>query len=768
MINAKFKEIRKKIRLSKEARLVLFQIGLFLLGFGLSSVRFLFGTYPFGIALLGASKRYAPFVFAGAMLSAILIMEEGALYAVAFIGLLGLRICASFIKKNEFKRTELGKSKGKSIAELLFCEGVELRVTVAAFVALGIGIYNVIANGYVYYDVFVLIFNTVLVSIVTFCLSGLFEQGSRRARYLGVGALGFCLVYALSGFDIGGIDMVIALSYGAVLYVSRVFGGIGGGALGVLLGVAQGGILSGVFGIGGVVSGFLWTVSPYLAIMCSFILSMGYAISIMGYEAIIFLIPELLGASLVMYPLLKFELLPKPATLGKAEDSKMENYRLEERAVRLKNRLSRLSTAYGEVARTLRDVSKKTKAPDKGGYQCIALEECEEHCYACPKHSICWERDIGTTQININKMGDALFAKGETKKEDVEEKFLHRCPNIEKIMDSLNAKNRQILTQSVKNDKLDACAQDYDYTAKVIDAMYKTDKEERVDKVLTEKAIRTCAACGLVCQRVQVEGTGRKRIVATGVDVQRSKCTLAILRQELEKSLCLGLTEGETLEDEELVTIILESESNLKIETSCISRPLERDGENGDSYSCFESDSVQYIIICDGMGSGGDAHLTSQLSVELMEKMLSATREKEATLSMLNNLIRAKNTECSTTVDLFELDLVTGNGKMVKSGACPSFIKRGDKVFMLQSRTAPVGIMKSLDAEEHSFTLSKGDICVMASDGILPSKQDSRWLMQYLTEFKGDSPEALSKGIMREAKKRGIKDDCTLICSVIN
>ena len=76
--------------------------------------------------------------------------------------------------------------------------------------------------------------------------------------------------------------------------------------------------------------------------------------------------------------------------------------------------------------------------------------------------------------------------------------------------------------------------------------------------------------------------------------------------------------------------------------------------------------------------------------------------------------------------------------------------------------------MKSLDAEELSCTFNKGDICVMVSDGVVPSKQDSRWIMQYLTDFKGDDPKELSQGIMQEARRRGTRDDMTVLAMVIN
>lgn len=767
MTNTKIKKLKEKLRLSKEAQGLALEIIVFVLAFLLTRVRFLFGLYPFGFALLGGVKKQAPFAFAGACLSVLFFMELKSVYFVALLAQLGLRVAASFIKRADFVKAELGQKQGKKIVEELFCEGTELRVAVSALATLGIGVYTVIANGYVYYDVFALIFSVVLVSILTFCLSCLFEDGEKRRALIGWCALAFCLTYAMSGFEIGGIDLSLVLSYGAVLYVSKNLDGIKSAALGVLLGIAQGGAVSGVLGVCGLVAGFLWGISPYLSIMCAFILSMGYAISLLGYEAVVLLLPELLASSLVMYPLLRFEVLPRPRQMQKKEVKGIETYKIESRSDEIRGRVSRLGSAYGEVSKMLKGLGDKTKTPDKRGYIDMALELCEAHCYACPKNAICWQRDIETTEKNIGRMGRALFNKREVFKGDVEEKFLHRCPNIDVIMDELNAKNKSIIMGSVKNDKLEACAQSYEVTSKLIDGIFETERKKELNKALTDKAVRVASSCGLVCDKIEVYGEAFKEIIATGVDIQRSKCTGEALRQEMEKGLCIGLNEAEIDEADGYATVKLESRNGLEIEIVCQSQPIGEDGVNGDSFISFECGHKHYTVICDGMGSGRDAHLTSELSVELLQKMLSVSEDKGVVMAMLNSIIRAKNTECSTTVDLFELDLISGDGKFVKSGACPSFIKRGDNVFVLQSKTAPIGIMKSLDAEELACSLNKGDICVMVSDGVVPSKSDCHWLKQLLIDYNGQDPEELSQRILKETKKRGLKDDTTVLCGVI-
>lgn len=768
MLGEKIKDVKRRISFSEGTREALGQAALFLLGVVLMPARFLFGTYPFALSLLGAADKRAPFVFAGAMISVLFFVEDKPLYAVSLVAILGLRIASSFIKKTELVKTELGQKQGGRILKMMFCESVELKVAVSSLVALGIGIYRVIANGYLYYDVFVLVFNTVFVSILSFCLCGLFAPRQSRPFLLGLGAMVFCLTYVTRGVEIGGIGVCAVMSFGAVLYVSKSLGGIKGAAVGVALGCAQGGILGTVFGIGGLVAGFMWGVSPYLAIMCAFVLCVGYGVSAMGYEAVAYLVPELLAASLIMYPVLRFELLPKPAAFKREKEVGMTLYRLRGRDIEVGETVKALRHACLDVSRSIRTIAQNTKAPDKRGYYNITLGVCEEHCYSCPKHIICWDKDIGTTEKNIKLISEALYANHRVEKTDVDERFLHRCPNVDTVMDILNEKEKDILSNGVRGDKLEVCAQDYEGFSRLIEGVFKAEQDLTADRALTDTARRIGATYGLVCESIEVLGGARRCVVATGVDVQKSSCTSEALRQALEKGLCMGLKEAEITESDGYVTLKFQGENNLKVQSHCMSVAQSDREANGDSYAVFESRGYQYMVICDGMGSGRDAELTSKMCVELMEKILAVSDEKETVLSLLNNFVRAKNTECSSTVDLFQLDLMSGEGHFVKSGACPSFIKRGDRVYRLQSKTAPIGIMKRLDAEELSFTLNRGDFCVMVSDGVIPSKQDGGWLVQLLTDYKEDDPCQLAKNIVKEAKRQGVRDDLTVLCAVIS
>jgi stage II sporulation protein E len=151
------------------------------------------------------------------------------------------------------------------------------------------------------------------------------------------------------------------------------------------------------------------------------------------------------------------------------------------------------------------------------------------------------------------------------------------------------------------------------------------------------------------------------------------------------------------------------------------------------------------------MGSGEEAAFVSGVCSMFIEKMLSAGNRADITLRMLNNVIRSENmgcgSECSATVDLLELDLMSGVASFIKSGAAPTYIAREGTVYKISSRTMPVGIIKDADARITKFDTRSGDVIVMISDGCSPDSEDCPWLVEYLCAcmpFKFDEADSSS------------------------
>lgn len=761
MIKALFK---KKIKLSAEAKAIISELLVFLLALIITPVRFAFGIYPFGIALCASTRRHTPFALVGAITSIVFFMDFNIVYLVAFLALLVLRLLASFLKKPD-KSPLLGERRSKHIFKEIFEENVIFKVLIALSVSLGIGIYYVIINGYLFYDIFSLVFFICVSPILAYLFIGAFNGNTKSKAFLiSIVAILFSLAYALSGKELGGIDFSIVISLALTLYVSKNSSTLYACVLGLVLGLAGEPSFAPVYALCALVAGLLWRVSSYLAIMCGFIVSMGYAIFVSGYEAIAYLAPEALGASLISYPILRFELIPRPAFLDANESSResAKELDLKKQNEQSRHSLENMAHAFGDISKIFYDVSKRTRVPTRSELERTCLEACEAYCYSCPKEEICWKKDVPTTETSIKSMSENAFFLGKATKSTLDERFLHRCPNVDKIINRINKRTESFFEGGIKNDKLEISASSFELTSKILHSA-STDgiEDEMKNKDLANTLSKRASLLGLVYDKIEVFGGRKKRILIVGVDTLRSGTLPSELCASFEEALKIKLSEPIISYADDTATIEINELPPYKITSKIASVPLDPSA-NGDSVLTFKNDfDKEYFLICDGMGSGESASITSGMCASFLEKLLSVTKEKEIAVSMLNNFVRAKNKECSSSIDLLEVDVACGEASFLKSGAAPSFIKRGSHVFKLSSKTAPIGIMKRLDSEKLSFTFMRGDICIMLSDGTLDGKknQDASFIVSYLEENENTDPEKIANDIISLAREAGAKTD---------
>ena len=759
-------KIKRKIKIPKEAYTVAFDFFVFLLSLVLTPLKFGMGLCPFGLALCSASKKSAPFAFIGSFVSCIFFIEDKLVYLIAFLSLLILRVIASFLKKPEQKSLLLGERRTKNLFSNLFCEDTILRVFISLFVSLGIGIYFVISNGFLYYDIFALVFLITIVPILTYALSGLWDEGdTKKPLLISLLSLSFLVAYFLSGKEIGGIDFSIVISYALVLYISKTTSCLYACALGLVLGLCVNPLFAPVFGISALISGLLWRASTFLSILCSFILSCGYGIFVGGYNAIAYLIPEILGASLIMYPILRFEIIPVPSFLSYHGEEKSTTREIE---FKIRNDVSRenisnMSRAFSEIADIFYEVSKSTRAPSRQNTEKLCLEVCESYCYLCPKGEICWKKDQETTENSLKALSENLFFLGEAKKSALEEKFVHRCPNVDKIIDAVNTTSKSIFREGIKNDRLELSASSFELTSRLLNSVALCDGDFERNLSLRGSIVRLVSKLGIKCDKIEVFGVRKKRILLLGVDVIRSNITLEELKGELEGELNIPLDEPLCTYNDDTANIEINELPLYKLSGEVASFSFDKES-NGDSATAFKNDfDKEYFLLADGMGSGHSAHLTSSMCASFLEKILGVSKESEIALSMLNSFVRAKSIECSSSIDLLEVDVTTGEASFYKSGACASFIKRGDKVFSVSSKTAPIGIMKRLDCQRLSFTFSAGDICVMISDGVVGNKGEGAWLQKAILELDTADPKEISSAILSLAREKSTsRDDMTV------
>ena len=195
-------------------------------------------------------------------------------------------------------------------------------------------------------------------------------------------------------------------------------------------------------------------------------------------------------------------------------------------------------------------------------------------------------------------------------------------------------------------------------------------------------------------------------------------------------------------------------------------RPREGNRLCGDQVDVFEVGAAVYLLLCDGMGSGEEAHREAALMVRLLRQFLEAGIQPAPALKTLNTAmaLRGQQGGSYSTIDLAVLQREEAVVSLFKYGAAPSYLKHGGTVRRICATDPPAGLSDTaLPPDRLSLTVQAGDYLVLVSDGIADEKSDE-WLLDLLAGWSGGGPEELTRLILSESRSRkGLADDCAVV-----
>ena len=197
---------------------------------------------------------------------------------------------------------------------------------------------------------------------------------------------------------------------------------------------------------------------------------------------------------------------------------------------------------------------------------------------------------------------------------------------------------------------------------------------------------------------------------------------------------------------------------------------------SGDTSIQARLDDGKYLIaISDGMGSGKEAKKSSNMTIAMLNKLLSSGFDRDTSLRLINSTLSSINEDdMYATLDVGIFDLYTRKLEFIKNGACPTFIKNRRNVQVLKSLSLPTGILNDIDLVVYDKDLEDNDILVMCSDGILESSEEytnkELWIKYLLEDIETDDPQKIADIILHEAIDNNYgkaKDDMTVIVTRI-
>lgn len=198
---------------------------------------------------------------------------------------------------------------------------------------------------------------------------------------------------------------------------------------------------------------------------------------------------------------------------------------------------------------------------------------------------------------------------------------------------------------------------------------------------------------------------------------------------------------------------------------------------SGDSILNIRLKDGKYLVaISDGMGSGKDARKSSDKALKMLENLLLSGFDKKTSLELINSSLINQNEEIFATLDIAIIDLYTGNIEFIKSGACPTYIKNGNKVQIIKANSLPAGIINDAGLQSFDIDIVSGEIILMCTDGILDSnieyKNKELWLKYLLEDIETNNTKKVADLVLNEAvdNNYGVaKDDMSVVvCKFLN
>ncbi|MBI6021054.1 stage II sporulation protein E [Clostridium perfringens] len=595
---------------------------------------------------------------------------------------------------------------------------------------------------------------------------------------VGIGTLS---INDISFRNIAAILFIIALAF-----ISDTNMGAGAGiTMGIILGFATGNLMESIaiYGACGLVAGIfresgkLFTALSFNIIFVIVTLYSGVFNSISFIEALV-------GTGI-------FLLIPKKIynkiSLEINKDKKVGHFsevRFAEIKDELTERLKDFTEVLSIMGKSLNNLVGNDKLAIKNKGNALVENLSDRTCSDCDMRYMCWKRELHQTYNAFSDLIRNYENNSGTFPHELEKKCIKKYALVKNLEDIMNiymvnetlksrlGEGRKILSNHINNMSVTI--------SEIVDEFGNelhlcTDVEKSIKKSLLKYGINFGS---LICYN---DKNGRIKIKMQMENCMGSqtciKTVLPIISETIGKNMSIG-SEGCNINSKNnMCEIVIEEAPKYHINSHVAVATKEGEKFTGDSYSYGRTKDGNYItVISDGMGSGPEAGLESKVSVEIIEKFMEVGFDEKIAIDAVNAIMSIKFSEDEkfSTLDMNKIDLYTGNAKFMKVGAIESFIKRGNKVEVINSNTLPFGVLEEPDVDTVEKQVSNGDVIVSISDGILDVKNDgsfdTTWLIEFLKNTKYRQPKDLSIAILEKAKELSggkAKDDMTVVVSKV-
>ena len=737
----------------------LFDVFAALFAFLFARSHIIFGSHPLSLGFIAVLPSQVWLALFGSVIGSLTLGKHGIIYAMISVIVVFLRIIVSGTEKNE---------AGEKTRAPAFSESLLLRMSASVIGGFISAVYEVLLSGF---SLTTMLFGLAMLLLPPLCcfgFSGLFDSGisfsdifysdkpifslSKRTErdkfnlifFQGAALLFmFLLSLSLKPYELLGINAAYIYAAAATLFVARRFGAMRATAVGFATTLGLSSSFAAAFALAGLVSGALFKIGLIYALLGGGVALVAWSAYSSGLTGLVSTLPEYAIAAALSSPLLK-RLSVEKSDEEVESARKLATEMVGTMALSFKTKrqstLDSLESSLSSVSSVIKKYSAAAAVPTYEELSLLVRDCMDKYCRTCDGYRTCPASEKGgsPTSLDAEALAQILKNRGRLKTEDLGS--AEHCGMWEGFADSVNLAVAELEGRKYREALRNGSAEEFDLISKLISEARKSDEREcSMDSALSDEVESILDGEGLSDGVARVFGDRIKHVIIAAEDESGAKISSPVLKSRIEQAGNARLGTPDFFRRGRMALMECTGERIYSAECATASVAGEREAISGDTARAFEtSDGYFFTLISDGMGSGEEAKATSGFVCDLLLGALDFGAGRETALKLLNHVLLSRSGECSATVDLFSLDLYKGEAVFIKSGAAPSYIKRGggaggsDSIFRIRSRTAPMGVMREPDAERIRAQVESEDIIIMLSDGISQSAEDSPWLLELL------------------------------------
>ena len=448
-------------------------------------------------------------------------------------------------------------------------------------------------------------------------------------------------------------------------------------------------------------------------------------------------------------------------------------------------RVRKWSPIFKELAYSYAAVSATSpRNREEPAFQNLFNEISSKVCSGCGLYRTCWEREFYRTYQSFFDLFTLVEIYGQVTAEDLPENLKRRCSRAKELAitvaclydtQKLNrywtkrlAESKKVFSEQLKS------------VSEVIEGLtqqLQLEVEAYPQKEIFLKERLKQAGVPVMELKIYPQENGKREIFLKRqpcADQQNCYTHLTPLFSRLmEESLALPNLNCPGRKDN-LCSLRLYPALKYQVRIGIAKLGKEGSPVSGDSYAFIPSRAGKIaFVLSDGMGSGPQAALQSSTVISLLENLFESGIDTELAIKTVNSLMILRSAgDNFATIDLVMLNLYSGQAEFIKIGAPPSLIARGRKISQVRAISLPAGIVKDIEISSIAKKLTKGDLLVIFSDGLLDTYtgpgEKEEWAEGVLQNAVGLDPQEIADLFLKLAQTNvgagaSIPDDITVI-----